>query len=75
MKRKTGMRALSMLLALLLMSVVVVSAVSAQDVTATLPAESGEPALVIGDSMKMYSSRVLHRYPICEHPGSRSRKN
>lgn len=50
-ERKTGMRVFSLLTALLLVGVGVVSAVSAQDVTGTLPADSSEPVLVIGDSM------------------------
>jgi len=51
MNGKIGMWALSVLLALLLVSVVMVPAVSAQDVTGTPTAGSGEPGLVIGDSM------------------------
>ncbi|MDD4252265.1 MAG: hypothetical protein PHT74_03860, partial [Methanoculleus horonobensis] len=51
MNGKTGMRVFSLLTALLLVGVGVVSAVSAQDVTGTLPADSSEPVLVIGDSM------------------------
>jgi len=51
-KRRNEMRAFSALLAMLLVSVMAVPAVSAQDVTGT-PATIGnsEPALVIGDSM------------------------
>ncbi|HON41451.1 MAG TPA: hypothetical protein PK196_08310 [Methanoculleus sp.] len=53
MKRKTGLRALSTLLAVMLVSVVVVSAVSAQDATGTPAVGGGEPALVVGDSMNV----------------------
>ncbi|MDI6867830.1 hypothetical protein [Methanoculleus sp.] len=54
MKReKNGMRAFSMLLAVLLVSMVVVSAVSAQDATGTPAVGGGEPALVVGDSMNV----------------------
>jgi len=53
MKRKTGLRALSTLLAVMLVSVVVVSAVSAQDATGAPAVGGGEPALVVGDSMNV----------------------
>jgi hypothetical protein len=52
MNGKIGMRAFSLVLAVLLVSVVVVPAVSAQDATGTpTTGGSSEPALVIGDSM------------------------
>ncbi|WP_292395359.1 hypothetical protein [Methanoculleus sp. UBA303] len=51
MNKKIRPRTFSVLLAVMLVSMVAVSAVSAQDVTGTPTAGSGEPALVIGDSM------------------------
>ncbi len=74
MNGKTGMRVFSLLTALLLVGVGVVSAVSAQDVTGTLPADSSERSWSSG-ILWMYSSRVLHRYPICEHPESTLQKS
>ncbi len=51
MNKKIRPRIFSVLLAVMLVSMVAVSAVSAQGITGTPTAGSGEPALVIGDSM------------------------
>ena len=51
MNGKVRMRAFPLILAVLLLSMVVVSAVSAQDVTGTPATGDGEPVLVIGGSM------------------------
>jgi hypothetical protein len=50
MKGKIGMWTFSLVLAVLLVSMALVSAVSAQNVTGTPAAGDGEPTLLIGDS-------------------------